>query len=241
MAQESHAPLLRTVQIPGTPYFCLADDQAITRHCFRFGRLDWDWSFLAVPAIAARLAPGNVVIDVGAYIGDSTHLFLKRGCTVIAIEPQVDAFALLEHNCPDAICIRKAVGVRGQCVGLDRGTYEAAQAMNLGARQVAVQEPGGGGTPVLALDDLNPHRCDFLKIDVEGFEPFALRGAEQLIRRARPVIHIEVNLPALRSQGFDGARPIYELIQAWGYEITVPLLPERVGTEDPWDIVCIPT
>lgn len=236
MTYESTAPSLKVVQIPGTPYYCLADDGAITKHCFRFGRLDWDQTLLAIPAIAQRLVPGAFVMDVGAFIGDTTHLLLKRGCNVIAIEPQQDAFSVLEFNCPDAICIRKAVGSRGQTV-TPTSVVSNTFAENLGARQV-VSDPNGA--PVLVLDDLNPHRCDFFKMDVEGFEPYALKGAEQFIRRTRPVMHIEINRPALRSQGFADHRAIYDIIAGWGYRITVPILAERVGTDEPWDIVCLP-
>jgi FkbM family methyltransferase len=237
MSHESTAPSLNVVQIPGTPHYCLADDGAITKHCLRFGRLDWDQSLLAVPAIRQRLVPGAAVLDVGAFIGDTTHLFIRLGCKVIAVEPQQDAFTVLEYNCPDAICIRKAVGMRGQTV-VPTNTVSNTFAENLGARQVA---PNPTGAPVMALDDLNPHTCDFLKMDVEGFEPHALKGGEQFIRRTRPVMHIEINLPALRSHGFADQRAVYDLIESWGYRITVPLLPERIGTDDPWDIVCLPT
>lgn len=236
MTYESSAPDLKVVQIPGTPHYCLADDGAIARLCAHYRRLDWDRSFLEIPAIASRLAPGSLVIDAGAFIGDTTHLFLSRGCRVFAIEPQQDAFTVLEYNCPSAICLRKAVGERGQTAVLTN-MVSNTPANNLGARQVAADP---GGSPVLALDDLDPHRCDFIKMDVEGFEPFALRGAEQLIRRTQPVLHIEVNQPALRSQGFSGQRAIYDIVEAWGYKISVPFMSERIGGDLPWDIVCEP-
>jgi FkbM family methyltransferase len=236
MTYESTSPTLKVLQIPGTPYYCLGDDGAISRLCCHYRRLDWDQSYLEIPEIASRLVKGAVVVDVGAFIGDTAHLFIKRGCNVIAIEPQQDAFTLLEFNCPEAICIRKPVGARGQRVVLT-DTVSNTVANNLGARQVAASE---AGTPVLALDDLNPHRCDFLKIDVEGFEPHALAGGEQFIRRTRPVLQIEINLPALRSQGFADHRSVYAPLENWGYRISVPQMAERIGTDLPWDIVCVP-
>jgi hypothetical protein len=89
------------------------------------------------------------------------------------------------------------------------------------------------------LDELNPHQCDFIKIDIEGFEPYALEGAAELIQRTRPVLHVEVNLPALKDQGFMGKESVYDMIRAWNYEIT-PRKPENVGTTTPWDVVCVP-
>lgn len=239
MIHESVSPILRTVQIPGTPHFCLADDRAVTPLCLQTGRLDWDQSFLFIPDIARQLKPGAVVLDVGAFIGDTTHLFLRRGCAVIAVEPQEDAFTLLEHNCPQSINLKRAVGMRGQSIVLTSAVSNTVSS-NLGARQVA-EHHGLEARPVLALDDLNPYRCDFLKIDVEGFEPFALRGAENFIRRTRPVMHIEINQPALRSQGFSGSSDVYAVVESLNYQISVPQRPERIGTDDPWDILCIPS
>ena len=46
--------------------------------------------------------------------------------------------------------------------------------------------------PVKTLDSFNYDRIDLMKIDVEGFEEFVLAGAEQTIKRCKPVIALEV-------------------------------------------------
>src|SRR4051794_37592702 len=104
------------VIIPGTQYLALMADRYITPQCLQLRRLDWDRSFLEIPEVEATLKPGNVVFDVGAYIGDTTRLFLDRGCTVYAFEPYDDAYECLKHNCPDAQCFHSAVGDAGQTV-----------------------------------------------------------------------------------------------------------------------------
>jgi FkbM family methyltransferase len=229
-------PHFEARRIPGTPHLVLAGDGAITRHCLSAGRLDWDRSILEVPEVASRLVPGAVVIDAGAYIGDTTHLFLSRGCTVFAVEPQPDAFAVLEANCPGAVCIRRPLGLYRQRVTLTANVSNT-YADNLGARQV-MDDPGG--VEVLALDALNPHRCDVLKVDCEGFEPFVLAGGEEFITRTRPVIYVEINQPALRSHGFTDHRDVYEMLERWGYKLSVPRWSERVGTDEPWDVLAVP-
>jgi len=46
--------------------------------------------------------------------------------------------------------------------------------------------------PCVRLDDvLRSHTVGLLKLDVEGFELNALRGAEDTIARSRPVIYVE--------------------------------------------------
>jgi hypothetical protein len=54
---------------------------------------------------------------------------------------------------------------------------------------------------VKTLDSYNFDKVDFIKIDVEGYEPEVLEGAKQLINRHRPIIFFEVNLPELRKHG----------------------------------------
>lgn len=58
------------------------------------------------------------------------------------------------------------------------------------------------GEPVgtVRLDDVVP-RADFIKMDVEGAEELALRGAAGLLERCRPVVMFEVNHEAARRLG----------------------------------------
>jgi FkbM family methyltransferase len=163
------------LQIPGTPYLCLRDDRAITSHCLRTGRLDWDRTILDIPAVSFALKPGNVVIDVGAYIGDTTIIFEQAGCIVFAFEPRPDAFACLEINCPRSVCLKKAAGLRGQRVVFSDMVSNSFPG-NLGGRQVQAVSDGSSGLSTIALDELNPHSCHFIKVDAEGFEPHVLQG-----------------------------------------------------------------
>lgn len=50
---------------------------------------------------------------------------------------------------------------------------------------------GDGDIPLVRLDDYDLHDVDFIKLDCEGFELFALRGAEQTLKRCKPVICVE--------------------------------------------------
>ena len=49
---------------------------------------------------------------------------------------------------------------------------------------------GDGDIPVRRLDDfdINP---DFIKLDCEGYEYFALKGGEEMLKRCRPTIIVE--------------------------------------------------
>lgn len=50
---------------------------------------------------------------------------------------------------------------------------------------------GEGDIPLVRLDDYDLHDVDFIKLDCEGYELFALRGAEQTLKRCHPVVCVE--------------------------------------------------
>jgi hypothetical protein len=61
-------------------------------------------------------------------------------------------------------------------------------------------------------------RVDLVKIDVEGSELALLKGAEQTIRRFRPVLMIEVNPSTLQRVGYE-SRDLIEAIGRYGYHM----------------------
>ena len=46
---------------------------------------------------------------------------------------------------------------------------------------------------MITIDSLQLEACDFIKIDVEGFEYFVIKGAIQTIQKYKPVIFYEEN------------------------------------------------
>jgi hypothetical protein len=57
---------------------------------------------------------------------------------------------------------------------------------------------------------------DYIKIDVEGFEPRALRGMENLIKERKPKLFVELNDGALRRNGSSSA-DLKKQIESYGY------------------------
>jgi hypothetical protein len=49
----------------------------------------------------------------------------------------------------------------------------------------------GERVPVVTIDSFNLPRCNFIKVDVEGMEGDVIAGAEQTIRRTRPLLYLE--------------------------------------------------
>lgn len=79
-------------------------------------------------------------------------------------------------------------------LGGDRGraNIHSPNPFNSGANRLV--EDGAGSVTLDTLDNVYTTAFfDLIKIDVEGMELDALRGGEQLIRRSRPIILIEVS------------------------------------------------
>jgi FkbM family methyltransferase len=156
--------------------------------------------------------PGMTVYDIGAQAGFYT-LCLSRmvGETgrVFAFEPFADNVRnLLEHVRINALrnvaIVQAAVagcsGVRGFTT--DRGSCENG----------LVGEDAALLVPTVSLDSLSLPSPDLIKMDIEGGESEALRGARQVLSEHRPVV-----LVALHSA--DHARFCGDFLQSLGYKV----------------------
>lgn len=225
-------PVVKKVPIPETNFVALAEDEWLTPRAIERKSIVIEDELLATAA-ALHPKPGETVVDIGAYIGDTARFWLDRGCGVVAFEPFSDAFECLSHNCPDAICINQAVG-NGEGVmlaGCD-STYEWHKT-NLGTRRCLV---GGGIRSSIKLDQFSiPGRPTLIKIDVEGMEPFVLRGAKQTIAKYRPVLLIEVFKTALSKYAFTPQSLLNEIPADYRVEVAV-----GSESDDRYDIAAWP-
>ena len=148
-------------------------------------------------AIKAYFPLGGVFVDIGANVGN--HSLFVAGfmapSKIIPFEPNPAAYRLLMAN----------IGINGfqdvfdldhLGVGLSDipavGYAMVFQPRNLGGSRMEPQEKGGLEVVMgdEALKDIKP---DMIKVDVEGMEMMVLRGLEETIRRARPVMLLEID------------------------------------------------
>jgi FkbM family methyltransferase len=142
------------------------------------------------------VAPGMTVLEIGANIGAHTvelsRLAGEAG-SVHAFEPQRLMFQLLCANL--ALNSRRNVCAHRIAIGETR-TFaripapDPTQPANFGGISL-LQEGAGEDVPVMRVDDFVVQACHVMKIDVEGMEVPALRGARDTIRRLRPLLYVE--------------------------------------------------
>ena len=143
----------------------------------------------------AAIRRGDTVVDCGAHVGLFTKFALQRGANrVVAIEPDPANVACLESNLGPAIAEGRVVVVKaGVWSKKTRLTLYESRGGNSGEKTF-VEEPTNGnkleGILVLPLDDivanLKLDRVDFIKMDIEGSERFAIQGATETLRRFKP-------------------------------------------------------
>lgn len=174
--------------------------------------------------------PGQTVLDIGANVGFYTIILASLvgpSGKVYAFEPLPRNADLLERSVAengfeDRVMLERVVV--GQTAGSAKLLFEE-QTLNSGGSYLfedGMHLPDGHGiqeVAMVALDDDVLHRpISFIKIDIEGAEPLAFRGAEEILRTDRPTILSEINVVALkRVSGCTPAQFIAEM-QARGYD-----------------------
>lgn len=143
-------------------------------------------------SLRALLQPGDLVLDVGANIGNHTVFFATVAeCSVISYEPMTEALALLRENIR-LNRISSRVTVRPVAVGGTTGhaAILSADKENLGATRLASDE--SGAIQLVSLDGESfPKKVRLIKIDAEGMDADVIRGATELLRKSRPFVVCE--------------------------------------------------
>lgn len=138
-----------------------------------------------------RVAPGSVIVDAGANVGNHTVYFAKlcHAKAVHAFEPMPHMQRVLQRNAdlngPDQ------VQVHPYALGAEEGEIGVAifNAANLGS--TTLDAGSSGGIPVRPLDAFDLQDVALIKIDVEGMQDAVLAGARATIARCHPLMVIE--------------------------------------------------
>lgn len=180
-----------------------------------------EWEPLETALIAEILKPGDTFVDVGANIGYFTLLASQRigaGGKVIAVEANPRTFKLLEANVRLNGCINVALNhvAAGEAAGF--ATMFEREAGNAGGDQVDFASDGT--ITVERLDSLiGDAPVRLIKLDIEGAEAKALRGATGLLERSdAPDLVFEFTPKFLSGMG-DDPRELIALLESFGYRL----------------------
>jgi len=156
--------------------------------------------------VRSLLAPGMNVVDVGANIGYYMLMFAQvvgpEG-RIIAIEPSPENLPELKLNVErnklrNVEIIPKAVGNAQEGVGLRSG-INSGVVCDITTPAYNVEQD--------LIDNIITEPIDFMKLDVEGYEGFALEGAQRVLSKYRPTVFLEIHPLELKQYGC-GVGPI---------------------------------
>jgi FkbM family methyltransferase len=168
----------------------------VGRSIFKTGMYD---PFLSRWLIDRFAAGGGRFVDIGANLGYFTCLLGQLAGPygrVLSVEPEPDNLELLEANV--AINeLAEVVKILPVALGSDEGSATLNLYKNSNRGRHSMVAVGSGNqieVPIKKLDTLieqvfQPHELiDFVKIDVEGYEPYVIKGASQTLPRVQSMV-----------------------------------------------------
>ncbi len=156
-----------------------------------------DHDAMAVDHPEQSVQPGDIVIDVGAHIGVFTRKAVDRGAAkVIAIEPAPLTLECLRRNLAAEIASGKVVVVPKGAWSVEDVLHLSISDGNTGENSFVLdRSPETIEIPVttidLIVDRLGLARVDYIKIDIEGAEREAFKGAVKTLRDFRPTLMVD--------------------------------------------------
>jgi FkbM family methyltransferase len=173
---------------------------------------------------------GDAIVDIGAGRGEDVFAFSRAvgpAGRVWAIEPHPVSFAALRRRCElnrlanvtalNYACMGRAEDLQIETLPVWESNYVRAGAPSASSRRVT-----GARFDDLAAEE-GIDRIDFLKMNIEGAERWALPGCEKALRRARFVCIAAHDFRAERGEGdeFRTLEFVKEFVSAAGFEIVM--------------------
>ncbi|GHU60021.1 hypothetical protein FACS189411_17370 [Bacteroidia bacterium] len=134
---------------------------------------------------------GDVVIDVGAWIGDFSAYAASKGATVYAFEPVEQTYKLLcktsDLNNGQIYAIKK---------GLSNCDCEMNMSVDSDGSSIIMKKEGNINEKIsvtsldIFVEENKLERVDFIKADIEGAERDMLRGAFNVLKTFAPKLAI---------------------------------------------------
>jgi FkbM family methyltransferase len=217
-----------------------------------------EWEPHITAFVESQLKPDSVFLDVGSNFGYHTILASKACKHVYSFEPQTEVFKLLQksldsNGAKNVTAYNHALGNDNKMVTLNAVDYSATS--NFG--DVGVGSTGdyqivkifkqcikamlGRSTTIVEGQSIEMKKLDFfdipsvdlIKLDVQGYEIFVLKGAKKLLERCRPLLIVEFEDFQLQKFGYDSL-VLFQYLRSIGYYLMF------LDYKYPSDHVCIP-
>ncbi|MEX0917226.1 MAG: FkbM family methyltransferase [Candidatus Paceibacterota bacterium] len=172
-----------------------------------------------VSLLLDHLKKGDVVVDVGAYIGTFSIPLSKKAKEVHSFEPIKNSFDILKRNIErnkrdNIIPYNSALSDREESL---MPRHSGGGTSLFPNEEQGEETRGDDEIEVGTLDSygLSP---SLIKLDCEGMELSVLKGAKETIEHSRPILFIEINREQLGRHGASGLK-IELFLRNFGYQL----------------------
>jgi FkbM family methyltransferase len=178
--------------------------------------------------VAQLLSPGMVMIDGGANVG----MYTLIAASEVGLHGKVHSFEPVPKNYERLVFNVSSNGLGSVVRTNMKALWHREEVVRLGCDEVgnaggySIGNPiGEAGTAECAGTSLDQYvaenaldRVDFMKMDIEGAELFALQGAREVLSRWQPTMLLEINRRVCRRLGHE-PKEIWEFLRPFGYSM----------------------
>jgi len=182
------------------------------------------------------ITPDSTVVEVGCHIGSHSIKLSKLCKFLYCFEPMPKSNALLIKNLSLNSCKNVKVFSDGLSKTESKTFFQYSMIGNIGASSLAenpltsgvdnpsllknsIQSSKDIEVNLITLDSLCLESLDFMKIDVEGYEPYVIEGAIESIKKFMPIIVLESYTSFLGTIDFEFTKNKFQNLIQLGYKM----------------------
>lgn len=182
----------------------------------------------------------ELIVDAGSFDGTTTVEFNewanKKNNIIYTFDPNKENIPLIEKNIHPIINEQNGVDIRI----VDKGLWSESKVLFFSSQNIGgTGKVGGLGdirVPVTSLDELNlSNQVTLIKMDIEGSEIEALKGAKKIIQRDKPTLAICVyhkhddlfQIPRLIRRFSKDYRFAFRHYSSWDWETVLYAIPKQ--------------
>lgn len=137
----------------------------------------------------------DIILDCGAHIGSFSYVASKKASLIFAFEPLPLTYNLLTKNITlwdikSIIPVKKCIFSSNKKINLLFDLYRIDGSTLIKSRAKKLISPKTIKTECITIDNFvkkkNLRKIDFIKMDIEGSEIEAIRGARNVIKKFKP-------------------------------------------------------
>ena len=179
----------------------------------------------------------STFIDIGSNYGWHSIHSSKMCHKILSFEPQKILFEIQKQNIEDnkidnIDLFNCGVGEINEIKYMTPINYED-ESLNYGDLSVnGNSDKNGEKIEIKKLDSIKIENVDIIKIDVQGYEKFVVLGAQEIIKKHKPIFIVEIESHQLRKFNYNPSE-LYGLFRDLGYYIFL------LDYHYPSDCVCV--